>query len=97
MLERRQPRQQHAARLTLVACERERALEHVARRQHAQLVTQLTRAAAAVEHGDDGVEGEPRIGLQSAEQTWQSCSAADTADVELPQLHSPFILLSGGS
>ena len=36
LLERRQPREQHAARLAFVAGERERALEHVARRQHAR-------------------------------------------------------------
>ena len=47
VLERRQPRQQHAPRFALVARERQRAAQHVAWRQHAQLVAQLPRAAAA--------------------------------------------------
>ena len=55
VLERRQPRQQHAPRLARVARQRQRALEDVARRQHAELVAQTARAAAAVEHRDDGV------------------------------------------
>jgi len=42
LIERRQARQQHAARLPLVARERERTLEHIARRQHTQLVAKLT-------------------------------------------------------
>ena len=61
VLERRQPRQQHAPRLARVARERQRALEDVAGRQHAELVAQLPGAAAAVEHRDDGVEVQPRI------------------------------------
>ena len=56
VLERRQPREQHAPRLARVARQRERALEDVARRQHAELVAQLPGAAAAVEHRDDGVQ-----------------------------------------
>jgi len=56
LLERRQPRQQHPPRLALVARQRERALQHVARRQHAELVAELARAAAAVEHRHHGVE-----------------------------------------
>ena len=87
VFERRQPRQQHAARLALVARQRQRALQHVARRQHAELVAQHARAPAAVEHRDDGVDGEPRVGLQSAEQTRQSGAAAEAADVEGAQLH----------
>ena len=87
LLERRQPRQQHAARFAFVARQRERALQHVARRQHAQLVAQLPGAAAAVEHRDDGVQVEPGIGLQAAEQTRQSGAAAEAADVQLAQMH----------
>ena len=88
LLERRQARQQHAARFALVARERERALQHVARRQHAELVAQLTGAAAAVEHRDDGVELQPGIGLEPAEQARQPGAAAEAADVQLAQLHS---------
>ena len=56
VLERRQARQQHAPRLALVPRQRQRALEDVAGRQHAELVAELARAAAAVEHGDDRVQ-----------------------------------------
>jgi len=41
-IERRQARQQHAARLTFVARQGERTLQHVTRRQDAELVAQLT-------------------------------------------------------
>ena len=61
VLERRQPRQQHAARFARVARQRQRALQDVARRQHAELVAQLPGAAAAVEHRDDGVQVQPGI------------------------------------
>jgi hypothetical protein len=91
MLEHRQPRQQHAARLALVARERERALQHVARRQHAQLVAQLSGAAAAVEHRDDGVHLEPGIRLEPAQQARKPGAAADAADVQLAQLHRPIL------
>jgi hypothetical protein len=50
--------------LALVARERQRALQHVAGRQHAELVAQLAGAAAAVEHRDHGVELQPRVVLQ---------------------------------
>ena len=56
MLERRQARQEHAPRLAFVARQRQRALQHVAGRQHAELVAELARTAAAVEHRDHGVE-----------------------------------------
>ena len=92
VLERRQPREQHAPRLARVARQRQRALEDVARRQHAQLVAQLARAAAAVEHRDDGVGVQPRIGLQSAEQARQTGAAAEAADVQLAQTHRVDIL-----
>src|SRR5580765_184658 len=45
VLKRRQARQQHAARLTLVACEREGAAQDVTRREDAELIAQLARAA----------------------------------------------------
>ena len=61
VLERRQARQQHPPRLALVARQRQRALEDVARRQHAEFVAQLARTAAAVEHRDDGVDVQPGI------------------------------------
>ena len=88
LLERRQPRQQHAPRLALVARQRQRALEHVAGRQHAELVAQLTRAAAAVEHRDHRVEAEPRVVLEAAEQARQAGAAADTPDVQLAESHA---------
>ena len=87
VLEHRQPRQQHAPRLALVARQRERALQHVARRQHAQLVAQLPGAPAAVEHRDDGVDVQPRVRLQAAEQARQAGAAAEAPDVQRPQLH----------
>ena len=43
VLGHRQPREQDTARLALVARQRQRAAQHVARRQHAELVAQLTR------------------------------------------------------
>ena len=48
MLERGEPREKHAAGLSTVARQRERALEDVARRQHAELIAQLPGASAAV-------------------------------------------------
>jgi hypothetical protein len=41
-IERRQPGQQNTPCLAFVARQRERAFQHVARRQHAELVAQLT-------------------------------------------------------
>ena len=61
VLECRQPRQQHTPRLARVARQRQRAFEDVARRQHAQFVAQLPRAAAAVEHRDDCVQMQPGL------------------------------------
>ena len=92
VLERRQPRQQDAPRLGLVARQRQRALEHVARRQHAELVAEHAAAAAAVEHRDDGVQPQPRVALQAAQQAGQTGAAAEAADVELAELHVPGIL-----
>src|SRR5262249_12509977 len=83
----RQPREQHAPRFPRVAGERERALENVAGRQHAELVTQLPRAAAAVEHRDDRVQVQPGIVLQAAEKTGEPGAAAEAADVQLAQTH----------
>ena len=87
VLERRQARQQHAPRFAGVARQRQRALQDVAGRQHAELVAQLSGAAAAVEHRDDGVEVQPRVLLQAAEQARQSGAAAEAADVQLAQTH----------
>ena len=61
--------------------------KHVARRQHAELVAELPRAAPAVEHGHDRVQVQPGIGLQSAEQAGQTGAAPETADVEPAQFH----------
>ncbi len=70
LLERRQPRQQDAARFAFVARQRERALQHVAGRQHAELIAQLARTAAAVEHGDDGVQLQPRVASSGRRAGW---------------------------
>ena len=87
VFQRRQPRQQQPARLALVARERQRALQHVARRQHAEFVAQLPRAAAAVEHGDDGVHVEPGVLLQPAEHARQAGAPAEAAHLHHPQVH----------
>ena len=92
VLERRQPRQQDAPRLGLVARQRQRALQHVARGQHAELVAEHAAAAAAVEHRDDGVQAQPRVALQAAQQAGQTGAAPEAADVELAELHVPGIL-----
>ena len=86
-IDRRHARQQDAPRLSLVASERQRAFQHVAGRKHAQLVAQLTRASAAVEHRDDGVETQPRVALQSSEQARKSGPTAKAPDVQLPHPH----------
>src|SRR5437667_9849453 len=87
MLERRQPRQQNPPRLARVARQGQRAFEDVARRQHTELVAELTRAAAAVEHGDDSVDAQPRIALQSAQKARQPGAATEAPDIELPKAH----------
>src|SRR6202040_3318563 len=89
VLEGRQPREQDTPGLSGVAGERERALEDVARRQHAELVPQHARATAAVEHGDDRIGVDPRVALEPAEQAGKAGSAAEAADVELAQTHRP--------
>ena len=55
--------------------------------QHAELVAELTGAAAAVEHRDDGVQREPGIGLEATEQAGKSGAAAETPDIDPAQLH----------
>ena len=82
VLERRQARQQDAPRFAFVARQRQRAAQHVAGRQHAQLVAQLARAAARVEHRHDGVHAQPWIAFQAAEQARQAGAAAETAKVD---------------
>ena len=72
VLQRRQPAEQDAPRLALVARQRERAAQHVARRQHAKLIAELAGAAARIEHGHDRVDVQPRVALQAAEQRRQS-------------------------
>ena len=62
-------------------------IQDVARREHAELVAQLPRAAAAVEHGDDGVELEPGIAFQTAEETWEPGAATEAADVQFAKPH----------
>ena len=84
----RQARQQHAPRLVLVRRQGQRALEHVARRQHAQLVAQLARTAAAVEHRHDRVDLQPRVALEPAQQARQPGAAAEAADVQLTESHA---------
>jgi len=96
LFERRQPRQEHAARLAFVASQGQRTLQHVARRQHAQLIAQLPRAAAAVEHRDDGIEAKPRVRLQPAKQARQPGASAEASDVQLAQSHWPLIVRAFG-
>ena len=88
VLEHRQPRQQHAARLARVSRQRERALEDVARRQDAELVAQLPRAPAAVEHRHDGVDVQPGIVLQAAENARHPGAAAKAPDIQLAKTHA---------
>jgi hypothetical protein len=83
LLERRQAREKNAPRLAFVARQGEGAFQHVAGRQHAQLVAQLAGAAAAVEHGDDGVQPQPGVRLETAKQAGQPRAAAKAADVQL--------------
>ena len=87
IVECRQTGQEQAASLGLVSGQGERALQHVARREHAELVAELTRAAAAVEHRDDGIHPQPRILLQAPKQAGQPGSAAEAPDVDFPQPH----------
>ena len=87
VLQRRQPREQHAARLGLVARQGQRAAQHVAGRQDPDLVAELPRAAAAVERGDDGVDPDPGILLQPADQAGQAGASAEAPDVQLRELH----------
>jgi len=85
--EHRQAREEHAARFGFVRRERKRALEDIAGRQHPQLVPQLARTSAAVEHRDDGVDLEPGIALEAAKQARESRAAAETPDIEISQSH----------
>src|SRR5438552_11949585 len=88
VLERRQARQQDLPRLARVARERQRALEDVTRRQHAELVAELSRTAAAVEHRHDRRDVEPGVVLEAAEEAWQTGPAAEAADVHSPKTHA---------
>jgi hypothetical protein len=83
LFERRETGEQDAAGFAFVACQGESALQDVPGGQHAQFVAQLAGAAAAVEHGDDGVELQPGVGLQAAEQARQAGSASHAADLQL--------------
>ena len=66
-------------------------LQHVAGRQHAELVAQLAGDSAAVEHRDDGVEIEPGIVLETAEQARQPGAAAETPDLQIAQAHAAIL------
>ncbi len=88
VLETRQTRQQNATGLVLVACQRKRALEYVTWRQHAKLVAQLTGAAPAIEHRDDGIGMDPGVVLEPTDQTGQASSTTETSDVEPAKLHA---------
>ena len=87
VLEHRQPRQQHAPRLALVARQRQRALQHVARRQHAELVAQLPRAPAAVEHRHDGVQRQPGIASSARRAGSADPCRRRSTRCSVPQLH----------
>src|SRR5262249_17772764 len=45
------------------------------------------------EHRDDGVDAEPRIRFQPAQQARKTGAAAETTDVQLAQLHSRLIVV----
>ena len=92
VLQHRQPRQQQRAGLALVARQRQRALEDVARRQHAELVAQLTGRAAGVEHRHDRVQIDPRVVLQPAEQAGQSRAATEAPDSQDAHPHAGILL-----
>ena len=81
VLEHRQAREQDLARLALVARERQRAPQHVARRQHAKLVAQLAGDPPLSNIVTTAFEVEPGIVLESAQQARQSGPAAETADL----------------
>jgi len=87
VLERRQTRQEDAPRFAFVPRQRERAPEHVSGRQHPQLVAQDARTSAAVEHRDHGVQRQPWVGLQPAEQAGQARAAAEATDRERAETH----------
>ena len=87
MLQRGQPRQQDPAGFLLIARQRQRTFKHIARREHAELVSQLTRTATTIEHRDDGIDTQPGILLQPAEQAGEPGPTSKAADVQLPQLH----------
>ncbi len=78
----------HAPGFAFVPRQRERALQDVAGRQHAEFVAELARTAAAVEHGDDRVQAQPRVALETAEQARQAGAAADAPDVQLAKPHA---------
>src|SRR5262249_12602984 len=67
------------------ASERQCTFQDISRRKDAEFVTQLTVTAAAVEHGDDGVQAEPGVALETAAQNGNSSPAARTSYIELKQ------------
>ena len=95
VFERRQPRQEYPPRFPLVARHRQRAAQDVAGGQHAKLVAQLTGTAAAVEHGDHGVQRDPGIAFESTEQAGKPRAAPETPDIDTAQLHGHPIALGG--
>src|SRR5438552_10854822 len=95
VLEHRQPSEEDAARLLRVARQRQRTCQDVAWRKHAELVAQHSRAAAAIEHRDDRVRMDPRIGLEAAEQARQTGAAPQAADLQFAEAHSPHSTIGG--
>jgi hypothetical protein len=79
----RQPGEQDLPSFALVARKRQGASQDVARRQHAELVAQLTGAAATVEHRHDGVETQPGIDLEARQHARQASASSEAADVEV--------------
>ena len=90
LLQRGQSRQQHVACFPFVARQRERALQHVARRQHAELIAKLTGTAAAVEHRHDSAQAQPWVALEAAKQTRQTRAATHAPDVHLAKSHGTY-------
>jgi hypothetical protein len=88
MLDGRQSRKQDASSLALVSRQRQRTSQDITRRQHAELIAELARTPSAVEHRDNGMEGQPRVAFQAAQQARESGSTAEASDLELAQPHS---------
>src|SRR5262249_22243760 len=87
-----QTREQDAASLACISRQGQRAFEDVTGRQHAELVAQLPRTPATVEHRDDCVELQPGIVLESSEEARQAGATAKAPHPHMSQLHRHILL-----